>query len=440
MTSTGSLARGSAGTSLAISRPCLVMVKDAPLSTCSSRRGRWVLARYPEPMEFRRIPGLPPYVFTIIDGLKVEARRAGRDVIDLGFGNPDIPSPAIAVEKLCEAAHNTRNHRYSSSRGIPKLRAAVAGLYQRRFGVELDPDTEIISTIGAKEGFSHLMWVLLQAGDSAIVPSPSYPIHIWGPYFAGADARQVGIGPGQDFVENVMEAWEYGWPKPRVVVLSFPHNPTGATVELADLQRLVDWARERDVVLVHDFAYAETAFDGWMPPSILQCEGAKEVAVELYSMTKSFSMAGWRVAFLVGNREVVGALAKLKSYLDYGTFQPIQIAATVTLDDAADYPLEVNKVYQARRDALCDGLDRAGWSIPRPRGTMFAWAPIPEPYRELGSIEFATLIVRECDVAVSPGVGFGAQGDGYVRFALIENEQRIAQAARQLKRGLTQLG
>ncbi len=391
-------------------------------------------------MEFRRIPGLPPYVFTIIDGLKVEARRAGRDVIDLGFGNPDIPSPAIAVEKLCEAAHNTRNHRYSSSRGIPKLRAAVAGLYQRRFGVELDPDTEIISTIGAKEGFSHLMWVLLQAGDSAIVPSPSYPIHIWGPYFAGADARQVGIGPGQDFVENVMEAWEYGWPKPRVVVLSFPHNPTGATVELADLQRLVDWARERDVVLVHDFAYAETAFDGWMPPSILQCEGAKEVAVELYSMTKSFSMAGWRVAFLVGNREVVGALAKLKSYLDYGTFQPIQIAATVTLDDAADYPLEVNKVYQARRDALCDGLDRAGWSIPRPRGTMFAWAPIPEPYRELGSIEFATLIVRECDVAVSPGVGFGAQGDGYVRFALIENEQRIAQAARQLKRGLTQLG
>jgi len=237
-----------------------------------------------------------------------------------------------------------------------------------------------------------------------------------------------------------MEAWEYGWPKPRVVVLSFPHNPTGATVELADLQRLVDWARERDVVLVHDFAYAETAFDGWLPPSILQCEGAKEVAVELYSMTKSFSMAGWRVAFLVGNREVVGALGKLKSYLDYGTFQPIQIAATVTLDDAPDYPLEVNKVYQARRDALCDGLDRAGWSIPRPRGTMFAWAPIPEPYRELGSIDFAKMIIRDCDVAVSPGVGFGAQGDGYVRFALIENEQRIAQAARQLKRGLTRLG
>jgi alanine-synthesizing transaminase len=242
-----------------------------------------------------------------------------------------------------------------------------------------------------------------------------------------------------DYVDNVMEAWELGWPKPRVVVLSFPHNPTTATAELADLQRLVDWARERDVVLVHDFAYAETAFDGWMPPSILQCEGAKDCAVELYSMTKSFSMAGWRVAFLVGNAEVVAALAKLKSYLDYGTFQPIQIAATVTLNEAVDYPTEVNEVYQRRRDALVDGLARAGWEIPRPRGTMFAWAPIPEPYRHLGSIDFARLLVTECDVAVSPGIGFGPQGDGFVRFALIENEQRIAQAARQLRRGLDKL-
>ncbi len=319
-------------------------------------------------MEFRRITGLPPYVFTIIDGLKTEARRAGRDVVDLGFGNPDIPSPAIAVDKLSEAAHNTRNHRYSSSRGIPKLRQAVAGLYRRRFGVELDPDTEVISTIGAKEGFSHLMWVLLQAGDAALVPSPSYPIHIWGPYFAGADARQVAIGPkpdgsgDEDYVSNVMEAWEYGWPKPRVVVLSFPHNPTTTTVELADLQRLVDWARERDVVLVHDFAYAETAFDDWLPPSILQCEGAKEVAVELYSMTKSFSMAGWRVAFMVGNPEVVQALAKLKSYLDYGTFQPIQIAATVTLDEAVDYPLRGQRRLPAtpRRPLGRPAADRVG--------------------------------------------------------------------------------
>jgi alanine-synthesizing transaminase len=391
-------------------------------------------------VEFRRIPGLPPYVFTIIDSLKVEARRAGRDVVDLGFGNPDIPSPDIAVDKLAEAAHNSRNHRYSASRGIPKLRQAAAELYRRRFGVILDPDTEVISTIGAKEGFSHLMWVLLQPGDAALVPSPSYPIHIWGPYFAGADARQVPIGAGEDYIANVMNAYDLGWPKPRVVVLSFPHNPTTATVELADLQRLVDWARERDVVLVHDFAYAETAFDGWMPPSILQCEGAKEVAVELYSMTKSFSMAGWRVAFLAGNRDVVGALAKLKSYLDYGTFQPVQIAATVTLNEAADYPLEVNAIYESRRNALCDGLDRIGWDIPRPRGTMFAWAPIPEAYAELGSIEFAKLVINECDVAVSPGVGFGPSGDGFVRFALIENEQRIGQAIRQLKRGLTKLG
>ncbi len=284
------------------------------------------------------------------------------------------------------------------------------------------------------------MWVLLQPGDAALVPSPSYPIHIWGPYFAGADARQVAIGDGEDYIANVMNAYDMGWPKPRVVVLSFPHNPTTATVELADLQRLVDWAREREVILVHDFAYAETAFDGWLPPSILQCEGAKDVAVELYSMTKSFSMAGWRVAFLAGNREVVGALAKLKSYLDYGTFQPVQIAATVTLNEAVDYPREVNEIYESRRNALCDGLDRIGWAIPRPRGTMFAWAPIPEPYAELGSIEFAKLIINECDVAVSPGVGFGPSGDGFVRFALIENEQRIGQAVRQLKRGLTKLG
>lgn len=393
-------------------------------------------------MEFRRIPGLPPYVFTIIDSLKLEARRAGRDVIDLGFGNPDLPSPQIAVDKLVQAAQVPRNHRYSSSRGIPKLRQAVADLYLRRFGVALDPETEIISTIGAKEGFSHLMWVLLQPGDAAIVPTPSYPIHIWGPYFAGADARQVPIGDGTDgagYIDRVMEAWELGWPKPRVVVLSFPHNPTTTTVELADLQRLVDWARERDVVLVHDLAYADMCFDGWTPPSIMQCVGAKEVAVELYSMTKSFSMAGWRVAFLVGRSDVVGALAKLKSYLDYGTFQPIQIAATVTLNEAADYPTELSPVYESRRNALVDGLARIGWDILKPRGTMFAWARIPEPYRDMGSVEFAELLVRDCDVAVSPGTGFGPGGDGHVRFALIENEQRIAQAVRGLRKGLTRL-
>jgi alanine-synthesizing transaminase len=391
-------------------------------------------------MEFRRITNLPPYVFTIIDGLKVEARRAGIDVVDLGFGNPDLPSPQVAVEKLSEAAHNARNHRYSSSRGIPKLREAVADLYLRRFGVSLDPDREIISTIGAKEGFSHLMWVLLQPGDAALVPSPSYPIHIWGPLFAGADVREIPMSTDTDFFENIQEAYEYSWPKPRVIVLSFPHNPTTACVDLDFFQRVVDFAREKNVVIVHDNAYAELGFDGYEPPSILQAEGAKECAVELYSMTKSFSMAGWRVAYLVGNTEVVQALAKLKSYLDYGTFQPIQIAATVTLNEDPDHPREVQPIYQARRDALCDGLNRIGWEIEPPKGTMFAWAPIPEPYREMGSVEFASFLVQEAQVATSPGVGFGPGGDGHVRFALIENEQRIGQAMRGLKKALTKLG
>jgi alanine-synthesizing transaminase len=390
-------------------------------------------------MEFRRINALPPYVFTIIDGLKLAARRAGADVIDLGFGNPDIPSPDIAVEKLAEAAHNARNHRYSASRGIPKLRLAIANLYLRRFGVELDPDTECITTIGAKEGLSHLMWVLLGPGDSALVPSPSYPIHIYAPLFAGAEVQQVRLGPEEDFFENMLEAWQNQWPKPRVIVMSFPHNPTTTCVDLAFMQRMVDFARAHEVVLVHDFAYSDTSFDGYQPPSILQVPGAKEVAVELYTLTKSFSMAGWRVGFLVGNADVVQALAKLKSYLDYGTFQPIQIAAIVAMNEAPDYPKVVNEIYQSRRDTLCDGLDRIGWSFPKPKGTMFAWAPIPEPYREMGSLAFASMLVEEARVAVSPGVGFGPGGDGFVRFALIENEQRIGQAVRNLRRALTRL-
>jgi alanine-synthesizing transaminase len=390
-------------------------------------------------MEFRRITNLPPYVFTIIDGLKIEARRAGEDVIDLGFGNPDLPSPEIAVEKLCEAAHNSRNHRYSSSRGIPKLREAVAALYKRRFDVDLDPETEVMSTIGAKEGFSHLMWVLLQQGDAALVPSPSYPIHIWGPLFAGADVREIPMGPDEDFFENVQEAYKYSWPKPRVIVLSFPHNPTTTCVDLPFMQRIVDFARENNVVLVHDNAYAELGFDGYEPPSILQAEGAKECSVELYSMTKTYSIAGRRTAFMVGNPEIVAALTKLKSYLDYGTFQPIQIAATVTLNEDPDHPREVLPIYQARRDALCDGLDRIGWELTPPMGTMFVWAPIPEPYREMGSVEFASFLVREANVATSPGVGFGPGGDGHVRFALIENEQRISQAVRNLRKALVKL-
>ena len=391
-------------------------------------------------VEFRRITNLPPYVFTIIDGLKVAARRAGEDVIDLGFGNPDLPSPPTAVDKLCEAVRNPRNHRYSASRGIPKLRQAMADLYQRRFGVDLDPETEALTTIGAKEGFSHLMWVLLQPGDAALVPSPSYPIHIWGPLFAGADVREIPVGTGEDFFENVQQSWRFSWPRPRVIVLSFPHNPTTTCVDLAFMQRMVDFALENEVLLVHDNAYAELGFDGFRPPSILQAEGAKQCAVELYSMTKAFSMAGWRMAYLVGNAEVVQALAKLKSYLDYGAFQPIQIAATVTLNEDPDHPERAQAIYQSRRDALCDGLARIGWEVEPPKGTMFVWAPIPEPYRELGSVEFASMLVREAKVATSPGVGFGPGGDGHVRFALIENTQRINQGVRNLRRALTKLG
>ena len=404
-------------------------------------------------MDFRRISSLPPYVFTIINNLKITARREGDDVIDLGFGNPDIPSPDIAVEKLVEAAHNPKNHRYSLSRGLPKLREAVAGMYLRKFGVTLDPELQITNTIGSKEGFSHLMWVLLESGDAAIVPSPSYPIHIFGPLFAGADllqipmrsqrrllsATDVDVEYQDEFFDSLQKAWEVGWPKPRVLVISFPHNPTGATVDLSFMQRVVDFCSEREMIVVHDFAYADMGFNGYEPPSILQAEGAMECAVELYSMTKGYSMAGWRCAFLVGNTEVVQALVKLKSYLDYGSFQPIQIAATVTLNEAHDFPVEVCKTYESRRDVLIDGLDRIGWSIPSPRGSMFVWAPIPEPYREINAVEFCSHLVTECNVALSPGSGFGPGGEGYVRFALIENEQRIHQAVRNLDHGLPKL-
>jgi len=404
-------------------------------------------------MEFRRIGNLPPYVFTVINNLKIAARREGEDVIDLGFGNPDIPSPDIAVEKLVEAAHNPKNHRYSMSRGLPNLREAVAGMYQRKFGVTLDPELQITNTIGSKEGFSHLMWVLLESGDAAIVPSPSYPIHIFGPLFAGADLRQIpmrsqrrllsatdiDVEYEEEFFDSLDKAWEAGQPKPRVLVISFPHNPTGATVGLPFMQRVVDFCREHEMIVVHDFAYADIGFNGYEPPSIMQAEGALECAVELYSMTKGFSMAGWRCAFLVGNTQVVQALVKLKSYLDYGSFQPIQIAATVTLNEAPNFPVEVCRTYQSRRDVLIEGLERIGWSIPSPRGSMFVWAPIPEPYQEMNSVEFCSHLVTECNVAMSPGSGFGPGGEGFARFALIENEQRIHQAVRNLDHGLPKL-
>ena len=391
-------------------------------------------------MEFRRIGELPPYVFASINQLRDEMRHAGEDVIDLGFGNPDIPSPQVAVDKLAEAARNPRNHRYSSSRGIPNLRLAVSRLYGRRFGVDLDPETEVVFTIGAKEGLSHLMWVLVGPGDTALVPSPSYPIHLYAPLFAGAAVSHVRVGPGEDFLANLVAAWEAASPKPKVAVLSFPHNPTTECVDLATMAKFVEFARERDVLLVHDFAYSDTYFDGYEPPSVLQVPGGKDVAVELYTLTKSYSMAGWRVAFAVGNSEVVGALTKLKSYLDYGTFQPIQIASIVALNEAPEYPLAVNAIYRSRRDGLVDGLNRIGWQVAKPAGTMFVWAAVPEPYQDMGSLDFAKYLVREARVATSPGSGFGPGGEGYVRFALVENEQRIAQAVRNLRRALTKLG
>ncbi len=356
-------------------------------------------------------------------------------MIDLGFGNPDIPSPPIAVEKLAEAAAKPVNHRYSASRGLPNLREAVCERYASHFGVTLDPDVHIVSTIGAKEGLAHLMWVLLEGGDSAVVPSPAYPIHLVAPRLAGATVIHARI-EGGEMLPGIEEAVRAAQPAPRVVIVSFPHNPTTAIATSELMQRLVDLAREREFVLVHDFAYADIAFDGHKPPSILAADGALDCAVELYSLTKSFSMAGWRMGFTLGRPDVVAALAKLKSYLDYGTFQPIQIASIVALREAPDYPDEVNEIYLRRRDALISGLARAGWPVEAPKGTMFVWAPIPDAYRELGSLEFAVMLARGADVAVSPGIGFGPGGDEHVRFALVENEQRITQATRSIRKFL----
>jgi len=390
-------------------------------------------------MQFRRISNLPPYVFAQVNELKLEGRRAGEDIVDLGFGNPDIPSPPFVVEKLAEAARNERNHRYSASRGIPNLRKAIADRYARRFGVEIDPETEAINTIGAKEGLSHLMWTLVQPGDVALVPEPSYPIHIYAAALAGAEVRRVPVLHRADYFDHLHEAFLDSWPRPRVIITSFPHNPTTKTVGLEFFEKLVAFGREHNVMLVHDFAYADITFDGYEAPSLLQVPGAKEIGVELYTLTKGHSMAGWRVGFVVGNAEMVGALAKLKSYLDYGTFQPIQIASIVALNEGDDHVGEVRAVYKKRRDILVDGLNRAGWRIEKPLGTMFVWAPVPEEYRDMNSLDFTFYLLREAKVAVSPGIGFGPSGEGYVRFALVENEHRTGQAVRSIRRTLDKL-
>ena len=390
-------------------------------------------------MEFRRIDNLPPYVFGAVNEQKMASRRAGADIIDLGFGNPDIASPPQVVEKLIEAARNPRNHRYSVSRGLPNLRRAVADRYMRRFGVELDPETEVITTIGAKEGLSHLMWVVVQPGDVAVVPEPSYPIHIYAPILAGAEVRRAPVSSDDGYFESLDRIFADAWPRPRVILVSFPHNPTTTVVDLRFFERLVAFAHRHEVLIVHDFAYADVHFDGYRPPSILEVPGARQVAVELYTLTKGHSMAGWRMGFLVGKSEVVAALGKLKSYLDYGTFQPIQIASIIALNEGDAYISEVNDTYRSRRDVLVEGLNRHGWKVEKPAGTMFVWAPIPDPYLETGSMAFTMHLLEEAKVAVSPGVGFGPSGDGHVRFALVENEHRISQAVRGIKKALTQL-
>jgi alanine-synthesizing transaminase len=384
--------------------------------------------------EFRRIRRLPPYVFNIVNELKVQARARGEDVIDFGMGNPDLPTPPHIVEKLIEAVMNPRNHRYSASRGIPKLRAAITDWYRRNYEVELDPETEAIATIGAKEGIAHLALVLLEPGDLALVPDPSYPIHPYSAIIAGGNVCSARLDPEDDFFERLLESFRASWPLPKVLILSFPHNPTTAVVDLDFFQKVVALAKENNLVVVHDFAYADLVFDGYKAPSFLQTPGAKEVGVEFFTLSKSYSMPGWRIGFAVGNSQIIAALARIKSYLDYGVFQPIQVASIIALNGPQDCVKEIVATYRSRRDCLVDGLNRVGWKIAKPRGTMFVWAKIPEQFLSLGSLEFSKFLLKEAKVAVSPGIGFGQYGDSYVRFALVENEDRTRQAIRSIRR------
>ena len=383
--------------------------------------------------EFYRIKRLPPYVFAIVNDLKTKARARGEDIIDLGMGNPDQGTPKHIVAKLVEAAHNPRNHRYSASKGITRLRVAITKWYRDRYGVELDPESEAIATIGAKEGLAHLALAVLQPGDGALVPNPTYPIHSYSVVIADGDLRSVPLVPGEDFFARLQETARLSWPKAKLLILSFPHNPTTQVVDRPFFEKVVAFAREHRLMVIHDFAYADLTFDGYRAPSFLEVPGAKDVGVELFSLTKSYNMAGWRLAFACGNRQMIQALARIKSYLDYGVFQPIQIAGIIALEGDQACVGEIVDVYRKRRDVLVDGLGKQGWAIPKPKGTMFVWAAIPDPFRAMGSLEFAKLLIQDAKVAVSPGIGFGEYGEGYVRFALVENEQRIRQALRGLK-------
>ncbi len=387
--------------------------------------------------QFNRIKRLPPYVFSIVNNLKLEARRRGEDIIDLGMGNPDLPAPKHVIDKLCEAAKNPKNHRYSASKGITQLRVAITEWYKRRYDVDLDPEREVVVTIGSKEGLSHLILATIQPGDVVMTPAPAYPIHPYSVIIAGGEVTSVPIGPGINFFKEMEKAYTKTWPRPKMLIINYPHNPTTEVVEELDFfRKIVDFAKENNIIIVHDFAYADLVFDGYKAPSILQVPGAKDIAVEFFSMTKSYSMAGWRVGFCVGNKDIVGALIKIKSYLDYGMFQPIQIASIVALRGPQDCVSEFVKIYRSRRNELIRGLHRAGWEVEPPKATMFVWARIPEPFRKMGSLEFSKFLLKEARVAVSPGIGFGEGGDEYVRFALVENEQRIRQATKGIKRAL----
>jgi alanine-synthesizing transaminase len=383
--------------------------------------------------DFPRIKRLPPYVFNIVNQLKAEARSRGEDIIDFGMGNPDQPTPAHIVDKLVEVAQRKDTHRYSVSRGIPRLRRAICNWYKTRFDVDLDMDKEAIVTIGSKEGLAHLALATVGHGDTVLVPNPSYPIHPYGFVIAGADIRHVPINPGDDFFGELEQAIKNTWPNPKMLVLNFPSNPTTQCVDLEFFEKVVAIARENEIWVIHDLAYADIVFDGYQPPSILQVPGAKEVAVEFYTLSKSYNMPGWRVGFMCGNELLVDALAKIKSYLDYGMFTPIQVAAIAALEGPQECVTEIRDMYCKRRNVLCDGLNSIGWQVEKPKATMFVWAPIPGHYRHMGSLEFAKKLLHDAKVAVSPGIGFGEYGDGYVRFGLIENEHRTRQAIRGIR-------
>ena len=390
----------------------------------------------PEGSGFHRMERLPPYIFGIVNQLKTEARRRGEDIIDLGMGNPDLPTPKHIVNKLIDAVKNPRNHRYSASKGIYKLRCAITDWYQRRYDVDLDPETESVVTIGAKEGLGHLALATLGPGDVVLVPDPTYPIHAYSVVIAGGDLRSVPLAGGEDFFQRLLAATKQTWPHPKMIIVSFPHNPTTIVVDLNFFEDLVAFAKEHHLMIVHDLAYGDIVFDGYKAPSLLQVKGAKDVGVEFTSLSKSYNMPGWRVGFAAGNAEMLAALARLKSYLDYGVFQPIQIAGIIALNEDQDCVRQTVEEYRKRRDVLVNGLKRVGWELEKPKGTMFVWAEIPKPLKKMGSVDFSKLLLREGKVAVSPGIGFGESGEGFVRFALVENEARIRQAVKGIQKVL----